>query len=242
MIISDTTASGNKSFINKMCGMERKFDMKDRINSNFEFGSINIRKPKYGYISEQFSYAEKLKKLPLDASFSEFRTLRHKLACLSLTRPEILATANILSKVRNVLFESEQRTHLNRTAHKNPINKQRGLKYHEMDKALLQLIALKDASFADNQDLSLELENFIEITDSSGFANVLSFSTYKSKRVVQYVLWAETYTFADCFDFAFSLQYELKWLFNNTIPIAMLTDSGRLFDGIVRSTPTSEKD
>lgn len=224
-----------------MYASDKRFDMKEHVYFDFEFGGINIRKTSYGYIAEQSSYAEKLEELPSDASFHDFGTLRHKCAWLSLTRPDILAIADILSQVTNEFFNKKHLKHINKTVRKIQLTKQRGLRYHRLDLNSLRIIAMRDASFTNNKDLSSQLGNIIVLTDSSQYGNTLSFSSYKSKRIVRSVLGAETYSFADCFDSAYTLKDELYRVFRKTVTIAMLTDSGCLFDVVVKSTRTSEK-
>lgn len=45
------------------------------------------------------TYAETLEELSLDAAFKEYRTLRHRLAWILLTPPDVCSTAYIASQV-----------------------------------------------------------------------------------------------------------------------------------------------
>lgn len=69
----------------------------------------------------------------------------------------------------------------------------------------------------------------------------MSFAAYKSKTVVRSVMGAETYSFVDLFDSCYTLRDELQTILGQSLPMAMLTDSGCLFDVIVKSSRTSEK-
>ena len=55
------------------------------------------------------------------------------------------------------------------------------------------------------------------------------------------VLGSEVYAFADGFDAAFSIKYDLEKMTGLHIPILMLTDSKSLFDIITKSSTTREK-
>ena len=49
------------------------------------------------------------------------------------------------------------------------------------------------------------------------------------------------YAFADAFDHAFTLKYDLESLLKQRIPLSLFTDSRSLFDVIKKSSSTSEK-
>ena len=81
----------------------------------------------------------------------------------------------------------------------------------------------------------------ILLTDTSGRANILHFSSYKSMRIVRSILGGEVYAFADGFDFAFLLRHDLQDIMVLTIPMSMFTDSESLFKVFLKSTTTTEK-
>lgn len=67
----------------------------------FTFESITFKKDEHGYIAQQSTYAATLRELATDAAFEDFHTLRHKLARLSITRPDVYAMVNMASQVTN---------------------------------------------------------------------------------------------------------------------------------------------
>ena len=115
------------------------------------------------------------------------------------------------------------------------------LRHYPLNEECLTVVAFADSSFANNLDLSSQLGVMILLTDSSGKANIMHFNSYKSKRIVRSVLGGETYAFADAFDVAFNIRYDLKRLLNKEVKLIMLTDSMSLFKVIVNSTVTTEK-
>lgn len=57
-----------------------------------------------------------------------------------------------------------------------------------MNKSATRLVAISDATFGNNEDLSSQLGHIIVLTDDLGQRNILVSANYKSKRVVRSVL------------------------------------------------------
>lgn len=66
-------------------------------------------------------------------------------------------------------------------------------------------------------------------------------SSHKSKRATRSVLGSEVMAFADGFDVAYSLKYDLQVILNQQIPLVMLTGSLSLFDVVTKASATKEK-
>lgn len=98
-----------------------------------------------------------------------------------------------------------------------------------------------DASFANNDDLSLHLGHILIFTDSLGCRNVISYAIFISKCIVRSMLKAETYAFADYFDQAYIICGELLGILLCKVPSAMPTDSTSLFNVTIRSSKTWEQ-
>lgn len=71
------------------------------------------------------------------------------------------------------------------------------------------------------------------ITDHTKRANILHFASYKSKLIVRSVFGGETYAFADGFDSAFMLQYDIERITEAKVSLIMFTDSESLFKVII---------
>lgn len=127
--------------------------MKEKCFSNFNFGGISIRATDHAYIVHHVAYAKKFKKLSADSSFQDFRALRHKLAWLSISRPDISTAANIIFQVKNDTFEKKNAKQMNKTRRKTLLTTNRALRFHKLDKETLRKIVVSDAPFASNQDL-----------------------------------------------------------------------------------------
>ena len=92
-----------------------------------------------------------------------------------------------------------------------------------------------------NEDKSSQLGYFIFLSDKSKYCQPIFWSSYKSKRVTRSVLGSEVMAFADAFDMAYTIKYDLQIMLNKIIPISMLTDSKSLFDVLTSSSTTTEK-
>lgn len=68
----------------------------------------------------------------------------------------------------------------------------------------------------------------------SEYGNVLSYASYKAKRVVRSIIGGKTYAFADCIYSVYSERDELLKVFGRRIPIVVLTDSTCLLNVFVR--------
>lgn len=54
------------------------------------------------------------------------------------------------------------------------------------------------------------------------------------------VLAGETFAFADCFDAGYAIKHDLQSVFNDHVPLTILTDSENFSRDTVKSTVTTE--
>ena len=94
---------------------------------------------------DQHAYPRKLEQLQFDAIFSQFRSMRMKLARLSNSRHDVLKQLN--------------------KAVKFAIDKKVSLQISWLDKDSLRIIGFSDASFANNEDLSSQLGHIVFLGD-----------------------------------------------------------------------------
>ena len=119
-----------------------------------------------------------------------------------------------------------------------------------------------DAAFANNRDLSSQIGFIIALMDDEGAANIVHYSSQKSKRVTRSALAAELYAMMNGFDTAAALKVSLDQLDLNedaaakrygtavagsddlpraAVPMVIYTDSRSLYDGLVSLNTTTEK-
>lgn len=112
---------------------------------------------------------------------------------------------------------------------------------HKLDVSSLRIISHADASFANLADLKTQLGFVILLSDSTNPVNWLHFRSYKCKRVVRSVLGGETHAFADSFDAAYAIRYDIQKMVKQNVPLSMVTDSDSLFKVVVQSSTTTER-
>ena len=78
-----------------------------------------------------------------------------------------------------------------------------------LDKSSLRLSIYSDGAFANTPDGSSQLGYLIALTDESKRCNVLTYRSFKSKRVTRPVLGAQTSAFAEAFYCAFILKADI---------------------------------
>lgn len=71
------------------------------------------------------------------------------------------------------------------------------------------------------------------LVDCQGNANILHYSSVKSKRVLRSVLAAEMFAAVHTFDFASTLWVTINYLFGRSIRLELYADSKSCFDCIV---------
>lgn len=103
------------------------------------------------------------------------------------------------------------------------------------------MVAISDASFANNIHLSSHPGYFIMNTDQTSLANVLAYTSLKIKIFVMSVLRGKIYAFANYFDAVYFIGDEQQTVFGRRIPMVMLTDSAYLFSMLTRFSWTTEK-
>lgn len=88
----------------------------------------------------QSQYASKLNPLETFSGFEAFRSLRHKMAWLGHTRPDVISPVHILSQVTPKTFEAKHIRIINGVMKRVKVNEKRGIKQHRLDKKGLKKI------------------------------------------------------------------------------------------------------
>jgi hypothetical protein len=120
-------------------------------------------------------------------------------------------------------------------------NKIRELRYVKLDQSTLKLVIFIDVFFANNRDLSSQIEYVICLIDAINTTNVLHWSSVKCKRVTRSVLAAELYAITHDFDVDSVLKAILTKTFDVLILLILVTDSKSLYDCLIRLEITVEK-
>ena len=186
---------------------------------------------------------KRIEQLDYSSPFSDFRSLRMRLAWLANTRPDLKFDISQLAQVTAKRFEEDAKAHLKRLnasiryEHDNVAH----LKFPMLDRSSLRIIGYGDAAFANSFDLTSQLGRIVLLTDDSNAVVPISFKSYKSRRVTRSVLAAEVVAFADLFDDAYALRSQVEQATGCEVPMHLMTDSKSLFDIISKVSRTSEK-
>ena len=79
------------------------------------------------------------------------------------------------------------------------------------------------------------------LMENKSLVSLISFKSYKSRRVTRSVLGAEIIAFADMFDEAISIHHRMQEILKQRIPLQLLTDSKYLFDAISKRSRTYDR-
>lgn len=146
----------------------------------FTFAGFHISRKDGSCITiDQILYSRKLEQLSMSSPFSQFRSMRMRVAWLSNTRPDIQYEISQLAQVTQEKFNRNASTHLKRLnsvvkyALDNPVH----LQFPKLDVRTIRLIGDSDAVFANNHDLSSQLGRIILLQDGKASAIPLSFKS-----------------------------------------------------------------
>ena len=124
-----------------------------------------------------------------------------------------------------------------------------GLVFKALKKPLYMAVFV-DAAFANNRDLSSQLGFIVTLMNNEGAANIIHYSSQKSKRITRNALAAEFYAMMNGFDTAAALKVLLDQLEPNAgadnslksaVPMVIYTDSRSLYNSLVSLNTTTEK-
>ena len=239
--VDDSLAVGDESFNILTNETGKRFEAKEKEFNSLRFSGVYIETSEKGFRIHQKSYIERLTELKKDANFTLLRRSRAQLTWLIHTRPDICVDANRLAQGTEELFSIEHVKKYNKIVRYLHATKDRSLEMNKLDRKSIHIRAYSDASFATNYDLSSQLGYIVMLADEYNNADILHYVSHKSRRVTRSVLGAETYAFADAFDFAYCAKKDLETMLGCHIPLQMYTDSKSLFDILTKCSNTTER-
>lgn len=121
---------------------------------------------------------------------------------------------------------------------KYAISHRLSLEIPKLDMDSLPVVEFSDASFANNDDFTLQRGHICFLRDASGRVVPICFKSYKSKCVTSSVMAGEAIAFNDLFDIAVTLASELNDILPHPVPTQLFTDSKSLFDVIYKDSIT----
>ena len=252
--VDDALQAGTPEFLELVKATERKFECKPREYDSTSFVGKEIEKTDYGFAISQRKYIASLKflevkkedrdKPPNQMEVKAFKSLRAKLLWAQNSRPDVSCAVAKLTQVTDDDLGKDKLTWMrmaNRVVKHLKANDDVLLMYPKLDPSSLRMRVYTDASYADNKDGSSQLGYAIYLCDGSGKAQLIAWSSHKSRRVTRSVLGSETMALADGFDAGYAIRHDLERMTRRKIPISMFTDSLSLFDVVTKATITTER-
>ena len=128
-------------------------------------------------LQDQHQYIKKLEEIPLDATFSDLRSMRMCLAWLANTRPDRLFEISQVAQVTQQIFDSSKRDIIKglNKAVKYAVNNRTSIKTPRLERNSLKIIGFSYASFANNADFSSQLRHICFLGDDTGAVAPISF-------------------------------------------------------------------
>ena len=240
--VDDALQAGNGKYREITKATLQKFKCRDREFDDVKFSGIEIDSVDDEFRVHEQGYMKKVEKLSKDATFSDYRKMRARLAWLTHTRPDICCSVALSPQVTEERFNNDSSKYLKAINAIHICSSEIPyLRYPKLQIDTLRLQTYSDASFASNEDLSSQLGYFIFLVDGTGNCQPLHWSSHKAKRVSRSVLGSEVLAFSDAFDMSYAIKHDLQALINQEKTFVMMTDSLSLFDIITKCTQTAEK-
>lgn len=173
--VDDSLWGGNEDFMAFSDKSLKKFESREKEVDNTTFAGVRVKTTNDEFELTQEHYTKKLKILLLDCSFSDFRSLRHQLAWLTHTRPEIYCSVNMAAQVTEQKFTTDHIKAINKVVKHVKGHPSIVLKCSKLDVDSLRLKVYADSSFANNDDLSSQLGFIVLLVDKHDRCNILQF-------------------------------------------------------------------
>ena len=242
--VDDSCMGGNKRFQHMTTATLDKFESRPRVYDDFTFIGVSVRTllgPPRSFTLDKTVYIDALSRLPLAVGFTDFVRARAAFAWLAHGRPDLCYAINRAAQVTEALLSERHVKEYNKAVKHAKSTRSLVLRYGPLERASLHLRVYADASFASNDDMSSQLGFIALLCDGADRCHLLTYASKKARRVVRNIMAGEVYAFADAFDAAYILKHDLERVYDQPLPMVMLTDSKQMFDVITRASHTTEK-
>lgn len=140
-------------FLKKEHTNRKRFDCKPHEYDNLSLAGVKISaKTDGGFLITQSDYESMLQAIPENATFEQFRKLRHQLSWLFHTRPDSLATVSTMTQVTQDMYSPSHLSTNNSTIKAILSSAQLGLMQQKLNIDYLRIIVFADSSIANNPD------------------------------------------------------------------------------------------
>ena len=253
VLVDDTISAGNDNFVKLEVSASSPLDVRPKETEfPLKFAGVLIDEVHIHGIPalhcHQTPYAQEIELLdPATISNPDFwKTFAHARGQLAYvatsTRPDVAFVNAQLAQVKAGPATLKDLTLLN-SAVSHVQNVPVGIKYPKLEggSSELSICGYADAAFANNDDLTSKLDMIIVVCDKNNNACVVQYASWKCQRVTKAVFPAELYEASACFDYCFTLGYDMMLATGHRIPILLFTDSKSLFDTVTSLSGITEK-
>lgn len=212
--------------------------MRLKTSHNFDFfGTVISETAPSEFEVSQKRHVNLLPMAPKDCNFEEFRKFLAILAWLANSHPELCCLINRAAQVTSDTFSKSKIHEFNKAVNLVEGGSVLTLKYKRLDSDSMRLKMYADAAFATNDELSSQLGYIIILTDKTGTAHVLEYSSKKSEMVIGSTIGGEFYASAYGFERSFILRRDVQLM----PPLHCFTDLKQLFDSIPGQLKTERR-
>lgn len=174
--------------------MEETFASKPLSHPPFTFAVIRITSAADGRSRlEKPSYSRQLLLRSLHSTYDNFRSLRHQIALLGQTRPDLMSIASIVSQATPHTSSKANLKLLNTWAARTLTTPNPGLSIHRFCLSARRILVYADAVFGNISDHCMKLRYMILLTSDTARANHVYFSSNKSEGMIRSVLDGDLY-------------------------------------------------
>ncbi len=184
---------------------------------------------------------DRLKLLPHNANFDDYRSARAAMAWLIQTRPDIAYLVSHLARFTKETFNAKSIRLYNKAVKYLRETRHIELLYPRLDARTLRLVCYTDGGYSNTSDGKGQVGFVIALADGENRCAILAYVSRKSRRVVKSSTSIEALAFAEGFDHVFAIKADLVTIIKKSIPLIMLTDSEILFNTLTRRKTTTER-
>lgn len=192
-LVNESLHAGAPEFLEYTKKTEQHFESRPREMDSFRFTGIQVETTINGFKWHQTEYIQRIKPLPTDAAYRQFRSVHQKLYRIVHTWPDIACTVNKSSQITETQYGPSSIASINkivRHAHKYP---SREILHRKLDVSSRHLRIYADVSFAENPDLTTQFRYILLFFDRKTRFNIIHYCSHKSRRIVSSVLGGKTY-------------------------------------------------
>jgi hypothetical protein len=238
--VDDLLIAGTTEFCRDFrCELEKQLQVKPTATPPMTHVGFNVHAKPYSL--DQTDYICTLPIFPLQATYSDYRSPRARLAWVTHSRPDICAAVAIAAQITQGTFSRTAIRTLNKIVKHLKSTADLRMRFPKLDANTVQIVAYADSSFGNLADHGTQIGYICCITDHTSTACILDYRSLKARRVVLSSTTGETISLVETFDAAVALKHDLERMLHRSVPLLLLTDAEAVFSTITKDKSPKEK-